>query len=241
VSFAVTDYVELLTEDGEPFTVGKVLRWESMSRTAGGTGEPDSYGYDPDNISMTLRVSGADTPGDALTALNGATFERATQGGGFAALNRSISGDTMTLSYTKDGKTVEVMRIRAYDDGGIYIELTSLAPGAVKLTLEGKEYLLATPGDVNLDGEMDANDWTNVMRWVLEAPSSLDTKPRDDGYTVTLNPETDYEEDYNLWILMADIDAKAIGNSADETQWRDIVDSNDWTTIMYLSLEAWKK
>ena len=246
VSFTVTDDVGLLSEDGEPFTVGKILRSEGMSRTAGGTGEPNTYGYDPDNISMTLRVLGASTPGDALTALNGATFERAVRnaGGsiGFERLTLTESDsspeDERILSYAKqNGEIVPVMHIRAYDDGGVHIELTSLAPGAVRLTLEGREYLLATPGDVNLDGEMDANDWANVMRWALEAPSSRDTKPSDAGYTVTLNEN----EDYNLWILMADIDGKAISNSADEAQWRDIVDSNDWRTIMYLTLEAWKK
>ena len=231
--------IELLTEDGAPFTVGKVLRPEGMSRTAGGTGEPAGLGYDPDNISMTLRVSGASTPNDALTALNGATFERAARNAGgsivFERLTGSISGNTMTLSHTSGGKTVPVMRIRAYVQGGVHIELTSLAPGAVRLTLEGREYLLATPGDVNLDGTMNALDWITIMRWTLVASGGEYTSPDDEGFTINVD-----DTQYNLWVLLADMTDTETDNSKNSANWGAAVNAVDWITIMQLTLQAWK-
>ena len=231
--------VSLQTESGADFTVGKMLRSEGMSRTAGGTGEPDSYGYDPDNISMTLILSGVSTPNDALTALNGATFERAVRNAGgsivFERLTGSISGNTMTLSHTSGGKTVPVMRIRAYVQGGVHIELTSLAPGAVRLTLEGREYLLATPGDVNLDGTMNALDWITIMRWTLVASGGEYTSPNDEGFTIKVN-----DTDYNLWVLLADMTDTETDNSKNSANWGAAVNAVDWITIMQLTLQAWK-
>ncbi|MBQ9534869.1 MAG: hypothetical protein IJU78_03375, partial [Clostridia bacterium] len=113
----IGDELVFYSQDGELFTVGKILRSEGMSRTAGGTGEPDNYGYDPDNISMTLRVSGAGSAAEALTALNGATFERAARSAGgnivFESLtlteSDSSSEDERILSYTK--KTGEIVPV----------------------------------------------------------------------------------------------------------------------------------
>ena len=231
-----TDSVQLMTESGGSFEVGKILRSQSMSRTAGKTGEPNTYGYDPDNVSMTLRVLGASTADDAMKAMERATIQRVKQGGSLETLTQDISGSTMTLSYTKSDGVVAVMSVRAYAQGGdAYLEFTSLASGAVRITLDGREYLIATPGDVNLDGTMNALDWITIMRWTLVASGGEYTSPTDEGFTIKVNGT-----DYNLWVLLADMTDTEPDNSKNSANWNAAVNAVDWITIMQLTLQAWK-
>lgn len=226
-----------IDEYGKTLEIAKILRWIGMGskQELGGSGEPTGMGYDPDMVSVTVYASRKTSTGTAEAIENNtdnlnmikdmlakAKFETYRKNGGWTDITTDTSKYINKLEATGEGSKIA-------------ITFTSNFTGIVRVTFEnGSELVFITPGDINLDGEFDANDWSNLMRWVLEIDSSSDIKPDVDApYTnFTVNGNS-----YNLWRLMADMD-----NTGIETlNVRNNVDSNDWRNIMYLTLEAWKK
>ncbi|MBQ9534227.1 MAG: glycoside hydrolase family 5 protein [Clostridia bacterium] len=208
--------------------VVKMLRPQGWDHAA--TNEPTNRGYDPTQTART-----------AYAMLNGAPLENTPENA--AWLEDMLAGMGCEL-YTRRGlERLDAEAVREYldirtDAAGEYlgISFTSKAHGAVKITFpDGSELLIVTPGDINLDGEMNANDWANIMRWTLQAEGRYDTRPEDGEYRIAVGGR-----EYNLWALLADMtDTDAI--TSDRNEWRKKVDSNDWTAIMYLTLQAWKR
>ncbi|MBQ9536042.1 MAG: bacterial Ig-like domain-containing protein, partial [Clostridia bacterium] len=234
----------LLDEDGERFETGKILRCESMSRSLGKTNEPNSYGYDPDQTSLQMILDGDFMQYDPVSLMRSARYERATQNGFVPLAGESEfvykAGRTIPTLTLYAGEK-EVMRIELYGrettegETTVFVVFNSLAPGAVRITLEGKEYLIVTPGDVNLDGTMNALDWITIMRWTLVASGGEYTSPNDEGFTIKVN-----DTQYNLWVLLADMTDTEPDNSKNSANWSTAVNAVDWITIMQLTLQAWK-
>ena len=229
----------IFVRDGEELDVIKVLRWEGMHGEVTGEGRTEDRGYDPNHISekVTVKVN------DAVLEHNDANVERVK--GLFAKFTYqyyTMEGysdplkveekDGGLLIVTAEGKEYMEIRFGADEDGNVAAELISKNPGAVRLLQtigdEVLENLFVTPGDINLDGKMNANDWTTIMRWALLAePGEYDVVDIPD-FTLRGRP-------VDLWMLMADV------TSTDLTGERKaLVNAVDWTTIMFLMLQAWK-
>ena len=208
-------------ESGNAVDIVKVLRPVGMDHA--NTGEPMDWGYDSNMVSRSVRVMLSGQPAGASAAevqhiqnmLDNAKYERYTRNG-----FEVISMDEL-LKYI-DRPRAEVA------DGEIAAVFTSRAPGVIRLTFEnGYEFAIVTPGDVNFDGEMNANDWATVMRWCMEAPASWDmTDPP--GFTVN-------GTEYDLWALLADMTSVRTDGARGE-----LVDNIDWMTMMFILLQAWK-
>ena len=229
----------IFVRDGEELDVIKVLRWEGMHGEVTGEGRTEDRGYDPNHISekVTVKVN------DAVLEHNDANVERVK--GLFAKFTYqyyTMEGysdplkveekDGGLLIVTAEGKEYMEIRFGADEDGNVAAELISKNPGAVRLLQtigdEVLENLFVTPGDINLDGKMNANDWTTIMRWALLAePGEYDVVDIPD-FTLRGRP-------VDLWMLMADV------TSTDLTGERKaLVNAVDWTTIMFLMLQDWK-
>ena len=238
----------LADETNAPFTLGKSLRWVGMD--AENTGEPDTYGYDPSQTSITLNALDCGMPmtysDDAaeivmnmLADSDYAEYARYTANG-FAELiaeTDSATGD-LKVGYVNNVNGIDTFVPMLYitaqegENGGMQLKLTSHAPGCVRITLKGaygKEYAMITPGDVNLDGKMNSNDWITIMRLTLSAIGEAD---------VIDYPEFELNgsRDYDLWALLADMTAVDISTDRDQ-----LVNAVDWITIMRLTLQAWKE
>ena len=238
----------LADETNAPFTLGKALRWVGMD--AENTGEPDDYGYDPSQTSITLNALDCGMPmtysDDAaeivmnmLADSDYAEYARYTANG-FAELiaeTDSATGD-LKVGYVNNVNGIDTFVPMLYiaaqegENGGMQLKLTSHAPGCVRITLKGaygKEYAMITPGDVNLDGKMNSNDWITIMRLTLSAIGEAD---------VIDYPEFELNgsRDYDLWALLADMTAVDISTDRDQ-----LVNAVDWITIMRLTLQAWKE
>jgi len=225
LSFAVQNESGELAETD----VVKILRPQGWAHAD--TGEPTNRGYDPTQTARTVYVMRDGEPMDSAAEhsdllvrelLAGARYDRCTWRG----------------PERLDAEAVREYLDICTDSSGEYlgISFTSKAHGAVKITFpDGSELLVVTPGDINLDGEMNANDWANIMRWTLQAEGRYDTRPEDEEYRIAVGGR-----EYNLWALLADMtDTDAI--TSDRNEWRKKVDATDWITIMYLTLQAWKR
>ena len=215
------------TKDNVTTDAIKLLRWQGMD--AASTGEPRNRGYDPTQTSDTveIRLNGAPMAystanlAKAKELLRGVKYESLTHSGAVSQRVTESGGvikiaDKLSISFGSSG-------------GNITATVTALKPVAMRLTMaDGSECLIATPGDVNLDGEMNANDWTTIMRWTLQASAKHDVT---EYPNFTLNGRS-----FDLWALLADMTGTGVSGSRSNR-----VDANDWTTIMYLTLEAWKK
>ncbi|MBQ9535853.1 MAG: hypothetical protein IJU78_08420 [Clostridia bacterium] len=216
------------TKDDVETDAIKLLRWQGMDAEA--TGEPRNRGYDPTQTSDTvgIRLNGAPM---AYSAANLAKAKELFKGVKYESLTHSGAVSQQVTEQADGSLTVgDKLKISFGSSGGnITATVTALKPVAMRLTMaDGSECLIATPGDVNLDGSMDANDWTTIMRWTLQASSRYDVM---DYPGFTLNGQS-----FDLWALLADMTGTAAGGSRSNR-----VDANDWTTIMYLTLQAWKK
>ena len=241
ITLALTD-----EEGGAPveFAVHKILRWKGMDHAS--TGEPTEYGYDPTDTGSALTVlsGGAPVPYSdevadiVLDMLMNAEYARYTQNGfGTLSLRGGEGAREFVLVGVVNGVDTELMSVTVGERGGyVHAEVCSLAPGFVRMTLDGTEYAFATPGDVNLDGRMNAIDWISIMHWTLQGSTEDDTKPSDSAFEIKLNEET-----YNLWILLADMTGTDTGGSAVSSNWNTMVNAVDWITIMQLTLQAWKE
>ncbi|MBQ9534278.1 MAG: BspA family leucine-rich repeat surface protein [Clostridia bacterium] len=227
-------------EDSAVTDIIKVLRYEGMTQKD--TNEPTDRGYAPTNVAA-LPVFGGSSPmsfsdADAAKAaecLSRLRAERFTSEGHSAA-EVSEDADSGDLLLRDGAQTLLRLSLQRGANGSLELAFTSYAPGAVRLTLDGREYLLATPGDVNLDGTMNALDWITIMRWTLVASGGEYTSPNDEGFTIKVNGT-----DYNLWVLLADMTGTETDNSKNSENWGAAVNAVDWTTIMQLTLQAWKK
>lgn len=222
------------SEEETPNVV-KLLRWDGMD--AKNTGEPTNYGYDPSMISLTVGVKvndrllpvSAGNIGLLRRALASAVCESYTRRSGFAALEQAEGeGGAIVLRNAKR----DLLEIRI-DQSGEYLRLsiTSKYSAAVRICFGGgRELLVVTPGDCDFNGVVDANDWGLTLRYVLEAPKHFD-RINDETVTVNVNGAA-----YNLYALMADMTGLET-----ESALSDMVSSIDWSTLMYLTLEGWKK
>ncbi|MBQ9535248.1 MAG: hypothetical protein IJU78_05355 [Clostridia bacterium] len=216
--------IKLTDEGGLDISVLKVLR--PVGNSHADTNEPLTEGYDPRITSRTVYVKLGDdyAAGDAanVTRVNGilekATYQRYTRNG------------WEDVSKTDITKYMDKLEAKI-DSGKIGVTFTSKAVGVIKVTFEnGSEFAFVTPGDINLDGFMNDNDWINIMRWRLIGTTADDVLPTDSMFTnFKVNNES-----YNLWMLMGDM--KTTDVVGENTK----VNDNDWIIIMRLRLQAWK-
>ncbi|MBQ9534338.1 MAG: InlB B-repeat-containing protein [Clostridia bacterium] len=205
----------------------KALRWVGMDASV--TGEPLDDGYDPSKTSDTVsvRLNGRPMP------YNAANLSKAKE------LFKNISYEQLTyngvnvLEVTDSADGLDIggqfnISFGSDDSGNLTATMTLLKPTAVRMTMpDGSECLVATPGDVNLDGRMNANDWTTIMRYTLSAniPDDITDYP---DFTLNGRP-------FDLWALLADMT-----NTEMEGSRKQMVNAVDWITIMKLLRSAWK-
>ncbi|MBQ9535521.1 MAG: InlB B-repeat-containing protein [Clostridia bacterium] len=230
-------------EEGEApieFEVHKILRWKGMDHEA--TGEPTEDGYDStDTGSALVALSDGelipyseDTANAVLALLKDMEFYIYTDKGE-QLLQSEIGGREIKLLRSDAGGVNPVLQISVEElDGKVHIDVQALGPGFIKLSIDGKEYAFVTPGDVNLDGKMNAIDWISIMRWTLQASTEEDAKPSDSAFKIKLNDKT-----YNLWVLLADMTSPETKDTAVKEEWSKFVNAVDWITIMKLTLQAW--
>ena len=219
----------------------KILRWVEMSHA--NTGEPYTDGYDSRMISDTVFVKAEtellagseDNLALVKEMLANATYQRYyIDGFAKAEVEMDVAKGVAIVSF----RGGDCLRIEVdVSNGNIVLNFTSLSSAVIKITFnensENKyEFMVVTPGDVNFDGLMNAVDWTNIMRWTLNAKNDTDTAPEDFN-DITVNGNT-----YNIWVLVADMTGLTV--KVVESEWKSCVNAVDWTTIMKLLLQAWK-
>ena len=237
-----------------PINVVKMLRWQGMDHSS--SSEPRNRGYDPTNISCTLTIyedagESYPTPTMQYNDYNAAeVLRRLTeeaeyhkylyQNGELAEVPLTIESSPLGGFFLKHGDEPQLyvsaqFGMQPHTWHALELVFTSLAPGCIKMTLDGREYAFITPGDVNLDGTMNALDWITIMRWTLVASGGEYTSPDDEGFTINVD-----DTQYNLWVLLADMTDTETDNSKNSENWGAAVNAVDWTTIMQLTLQAWK-
>ncbi|MBQ9535333.1 MAG: InlB B-repeat-containing protein [Clostridia bacterium] len=216
--------------DGSKLDAIKILRWDGMDHA--NSGEPTGNGYDPTMISDTVEVR--NSAGEIMVyndynaatvraLLAGAVFERYTRNGLVSAVYAENASGVITVS-TAEGVELLTIEVEENAEGKLSLRFTSKSSAAVRMELSnGYQFMVVTPGDADLNGTFDSNDWGLIMRWTLEAMANHDRV----DFVVN---------DYDLWMLMADMDSLALTGER-----RDNVDSNDWRNAMYLALEGWKR
>ena len=225
----------VIVDGGADVDIVKLMRWDGMDHSK--TNEPLTEGYDPRIISKTVEVkNGSELLSD--TAENRAFIQELLENAvyevyglnGFGEINKSVGSDR-TITVRDNNRSYAEIKIVS-SGGNLALEIKSLNPAAVLVTLGENgvdgEFMIMTPGDVNFDGLMNDNDWTNIMRWTLLAKIDEDTAPED--HVVTIN-----HEDYNLWALAGDMTSMELTGDV-----KTMVNNVDWITIMRLLLQAWK-